>query len=167
MLPVRGDGKGRNVLAHATVIAKRFGEHVRIVHRNPAPDDKMPYGAVMPSAPRKQNEAAADRNAGVARERFATEFQMLAEEFGRKGAEPQPGSTTARFIEYEGIPSAIRHFEVRGSAVADHLPAEARSAGAGMLVAGAHHESHERESIFGGNSQVVVAEADLPVVLVH
>ena len=51
----------------------------------------------------------------------------------------------------------------------DQLLAESRSAGAGMLVMGAYLENCdcEREPIFGGNSQVVVAEADLPVVLVH
>lgn len=49
----------------------------------------------------------------------------------------------------------------------DQLLAEARSAGAGKLVMGAYLESCERESIFGGNSQVAVGEADLPVVLVH
>lgn len=36
-----------------------------------------------------------------------------------------------------------------------------------LLVMGAYHECYEREPIFGGNSQVVVAEAELPVVLVH
>lgn len=278
MLPVRGDGKGRNVLAHATVLARRFGAHVRIVHCHPTPDDMMPYGVVMPSVLRKQIEEAAGRNADVTRTQLATEFQTLAEEFGLKDADPQPGTATARFIEYEGkqvdavrhygrvadlicvpqpegaklgantlksalfssgrpvmmcpdtdsandrlgthvaiawngsieasravglampiiasaesvtimssgstdhpassdelqryleskgISSAIRRFEARGSIVGDQLLAEARSAGADMLVMGAYHESYERETIFGGNSQVVVAKADLPVVLVH
>ncbi len=167
MLPVRGDGKGRNLLAHATVLAKRFGARVRIVHCHPTPDDIMPYYTVIPSVRRKQIEKAAGRNADVTREKLTTEFQMLAEEFGRKDAEPQPGSTTARFIEYDCIPSAIRHFEAQGSAVGDQLHAEARSAGADMLVMGAYHENYERDSIFGGNSQVVVAEAELLVGLVH
>ncbi|MYA89600.1 MAG: universal stress protein [Boseongicola sp. SB0662_bin_57] len=278
MLPVRGDGKGRNVLAHATVLARRFGAHVRIVHCHPTPEDMMPYGVVMPSVLRKQIEEAAGRNADVTRTQLATEFQTLAEEFGLKDADPQPGTATARFIEYEGkqvdavrhygrvadlicvpqpegaklgantlksalfssgrpvmmcpdtdsandrlgthvaiawngsieasravglampiiasaesvtimssgstdhpassdelqryleskgISSAIRRFEARGSIVGDQLLAEARSAGADMLVMGAYHESYERETIFGGNSQVVVAKADLPVVLVH
>ena len=278
MLPVRGDGKGRNVLAHATVLAKRFGAHVRIIHCHPSPDDMMPYGVVMPSVLRKQIEEAADRNADVTRAQLTAEFQKLAEEFGLIDANPQPDTTTAQFIEYEGkqvdavrhygrvadlicvpqpegarlgentlksalfssgpavmmcpdadsandrlgthvaiawngsieasravglampiiasaesitivssgstdhpassdelrryleskgIPSAIRRFEARGTVVGNQLLAETRSADADMLVMGAYHESYERESIFGGNSQVVVAEADLPVVLVH
>ena len=278
MLPVRGDGKGRNVLAHATVLARRFGAHVRVVHCHPTPEDMMPYGVVMPSVLRKQIEEAAGRNADVARTQLATEFQTLANEFGLKDASPQPGTATARFIEFEGkqvdavrhygrvadlicvpqpegarlgantlksalfssgrpvmmcpdtdsaddrlgtrvaiawngsleasravglampiianaeavtimssgstdhpassdelrryldskgIPSAIRRFEARGSIVGDQLLTEARSADANMLVMGAYHESYERETIFGGNSQVVVAKADLPVVLVH
>lgn len=278
MLPVRGDGKGRNVLAHATVLARRFGAHVRIVHCHPTPDDMMPYGVVMPSVLRKQIEEAANRNADVTRAQLTTEFRMLAEEFGLQVASPRPGTATAQFIEYEGkqvdavrhygrvadlicvpqpegarlgantlksalfssgrpvmmcpdtdsaddrlgthvaiawngsieasravglampiiasaasitivssgstdhpasadelrhyleskgIPSTIRRFEALGSVVGDQLLAESRSADADMLVMGAYHESYERESIFGGNSQVVVAEADLPVVLVH
>ena len=167
MLPVRGDGKGRNLLAHATVLAKRSAARVRIVHCHPTLDDIMPYDTVMPSVLRKQIEKAAGRNADVTREKLTTEFQMLAEEFGRKDAEPQPGSTTARFIDYDCKPSAIRHFEAQGSAVGDQLLAEARSAGADMLVMDAYHESCERKSIFDGDSQVVVAEADLPVVFVH
>ncbi|MYH60096.1 MAG: universal stress protein [Boseongicola sp. SB0675_bin_26] len=278
MLPVRGDGKGRNVLAHAAVLARRFGAHVRIVHCHPTPEDMMPYGVVMPSVLRKQIEEAAGRNADVTRTQLATEFQTLANEFGLKDADPQPGTATARFIEFEGkqvdavrhygrvadlicvpqpegarlgantlksalfssgrpvmmcpdtdsaddrlgfhvaiawngsieasravglampiianaesvtimssgstdhpassdelrcyleskgISSAIRRFEARGSIVGDQLLTEARSADADMLVMGAYHESYERETIFGGNSQVVVAKADLPVVLVH
>ncbi len=278
MLPVRGDGKGRNVLAHATVLARRFGAHVRIVHCHPAPDDMMPYGVVMPSVLRKQIEEAAGRNADVTRTQLATEFQTFAREFGLKDADPRPGTATAQFIEYEGkqvdavrhygrvadlicVPQpegarlgantlksalfssgrpvmmcpdtdpvndrlgthvaiawngsieasravglampviasaesltiissgstdhpascdelqryleskgmlpAIRRFEARGSIVGGQLLAEAGSAGADMLVMGAYHESYERETIFGGNSQVVVAEAEIPVVLVH
>ena len=49
----------------------------------------------------------------------------------------------------------------------DQLLAESRSAGVGMLVMGAYLENCERESIFGGNNQVVGAEADLPAELVH
>lgn len=278
MLPVRGDGKGRNVLAHATVLAKRFIAHVRIVHCHPKPDDMMPYGVVMPSVPRKRIAEAADRNADVTRAQLTTEFHKLAEEFGLKDADPQPGTTIAQFIEHEGkqvdavrhcgrvadqfcvpqpegarlgastlksalfssgrpvmmcsdtdpandrlgihvaiawngsieasrtvglampiianaecvtivssnstdhpagsdelqrhldsrgIHSAIPRFEARGPVVGDLLLAESSSADADMLVMGACHESYERESILGGNSQVVVAEADLPVVLVH
>jgi nucleotide-binding universal stress UspA family protein len=36
-----------------------------------------------------------------------------------------------------------------------------------MLIMGAYGESHERETLFGGNTQTVVDRAELPVVLVH
>ena len=39
--------------------------------------------------------------------------------------------------------------------------------GADLLVMGAYHDSYERETIFGGNTQAVVDEATIPVVLVH
>ncbi len=275
---MRGDGRGWSVLAHATALAKRFRAHVRIVHCHPTLDGMMPYGVDMPSVPGKQVEEAADRNADVTRAQFTAGFRELATGFGLKEASPQPGTSTAQFIEHEGervdavrncghveglvsapqpegerlgantlksalsssgrpvmmcpdtdaaddrlgthvaiawngsvetsptvglampviasaesvtivspgftdhpassdelrrhlesrgIRSAIRCCKARGSVVGDRLPAESRSAGADMPIMGAYHESHERESILGGNSQVVVAEADLPVVLVH
>ena len=61
MVPVRGDGKGDNVLAHAAVLAKRFGARVRVVHCHPKADDLMPYGVVIPAVLRRQIEEATDR----------------------------------------------------------------------------------------------------------
>jgi nucleotide-binding universal stress UspA family protein len=39
--------------------------------------------------------------------------------------------------------------------------------GASLLVMGAYGQSHERETLFGGNTQVVVDTAEVPVVLAH
>jgi nucleotide-binding universal stress UspA family protein len=44
---------------------------------------------------------------------------------------------------------------------------ETDKAGAGVLIMGAYHDSYERESVFGGNSQAVVKHAKVPVVMVH
>ena len=39
--------------------------------------------------------------------------------------------------------------------------------GAQMLMMGAYSVSHERETLFGGNTQSVVDKADMPVVMAH
>jgi nucleotide-binding universal stress UspA family protein len=39
--------------------------------------------------------------------------------------------------------------------------------GADMMIMGAYGDSHERETIFGGNTQAVVDNAELPVLLNH
>ncbi len=278
MLPVRDDGKGGNVLAHAAVLAKRFGARVRVVHCHPRPDDLMPFGVVIPSVMRKQIEEAALRNAEVTRDQLTAEFKELAAKLGLAEEDHSPGSATARFIEYEGkqveavlhfgrladlicvpqpddtglgtntlksalfssgrpvmmcpdtgavpenlgdsiaiawngsleasravaltmpliesatsvtiissaatghsataedlqrylelknVKASIRMFKAKGSHVGRQLLEESTAAGAGVLIMGAYHESYERESLFGGNSAVVVSDAKIPVVLVH
>jgi len=56
VIPIRGDGKGENVLAHAAVLARRYGAHVEALHCRPRPEDLMPYGVPLPAFLRKQIE---------------------------------------------------------------------------------------------------------------
>lgn len=279
MMPVRGDGKGDNVLAHAAVLAKRFGARVRVIHCHLKTADLMPYGVVVPRAVREQIEAAVKQNAGLTESQLLEEFRALAAKFGLAEQDFEPGKATARFIEYEGkqvdavrhygrladlicvpqpdpkmnlgvntlksalffsgrpvmmcppqdkvedgfadhvaigwngsleasravamampfisaaksvtilssgtpshdpsaeqlqrylelreVDSAIRRFDAKGSNVGRQLLTETREAGAGVLIMGAYHDSYERESLFGGNSQVVVKEAEFPIIMVH
>lgn len=71
-----------------------------------------------------------------------------------------------RYLELRGVGSTIREFKGRG-VVGQALLDQSTEAGAGLLVMGAYHDSYERETVFGGNSQVVVDNAQIPVVLVH
>lgn len=281
MLPVRGDGKGDNVFAHAAVLAKRFGSRLRVVHCHPKPDDLMPYGVVIPSILRKQIENTVATNADVTRDKLLAEFQKLADKFDLPIVEAETGKATTRFFEYEGkqvdavqrygrladlicvakpdsklnlgantlksalfssgrpvmmcpdqtvsdasfadhvtigwngsleatravamsmplisnaktvtilttgdsdkdqhpgaeqlqrylelrgVSSNVRLFKAKGKSVGQELLAETHAAGAGLLIIGAYHDSYERESLFGGNSQAIVAAADLPIVMVH
>ncbi|MEM7718845.1 MAG: universal stress protein [Pseudomonadota bacterium] len=279
MLPVRGDGKGDNVLAHAAVLARRFGARVRVVHCHPKSSDVLSYGVVIPKIVRRQIEEAMSSAAGVTEAQLLEEFRGLAAEFGLAEQAYEPGKATARFIEFEGkqveavrthgrladlicvpqpdpklnlgintlksalfssgrpvmmcpeqdhvtddfadhvaigwngsleatravamampliasaqrvtilsgglsqpaagpeqlqryfelkeVSAELRRFEAKSANVGESLLDEAKSAGAGTLIMGAYHESYERESLFGGNSQSVVQSADLPVVLVH
>lgn len=279
MLPVRGDGKGDNVLAHAASLARRFGARVRVVHCHPRSSDILSYGVVIPKVVRDQIEAAMASNANVTEAQLLEEFRELAAKFGLAEQDHEPGKATARFIEFEGkqveavrtygrladlicvpqpdpklnlgintlksalfssgrpvmmcppgdevkdgfadhvaigwngsleatravamampliasaasvtiltggtsqtaagpedlrrylelkgVESTIRSFQAKGANVGEKLLEETKAAGAGTLIMGAYHESYERESLFGGNSQAVVRSADIPVVLVH
>jgi len=61
LVPVRGDGKGEHVLAHAAALARRFGAHVETVHCRARARDFMPYGVSVPGRLRGQIEEAASR----------------------------------------------------------------------------------------------------------
>ena len=279
MLPVRGDGKGDNVLAHAASLARRFGARVRVVHCNPRTSDVLSYGVVIPKVVRRQIEEAMASNADVTEAQLLGEFRELAAKFGLSEADHQPGQATARFIEFEGkqidavrthgrladlicvpqpdpnldlgfntlksalfssgrpvmmcpeqeavsdgfaehvaigwngsieatravamampliasatsvtiltggeaanaptpgdlqrylelkdVASSVRTFQADRGHIGESLLAEAKGAGAGTLIMGAYHDTYERESLFGGNSQAVVQTADIPVVMVH
>ena len=279
MLPVRGDGKGDNVLAHAAVLARKFKARVRVIHCHPKTDDMMPYGVVIPQILRKQIEEATERNIDLTERQLLEEFRALSAEFGLEETDHQSGKATARFIEYEGkqidavryygrladlicvpkpdegnnlgkntlksalfssgrpvlmcphqdpvpedfsdniaigwngsieatravamstpllasaksitilfsgtkehaatpedlqrylelkgLSSTIRTFEAKSGIVGAELLDETKKSGAGMLVMGAYHDSYERETIFGGNSQVVVKKAEFPILMVH
>lgn len=57
LVPVRGDGKGDNVLAHAAAIARKHNAHIEAVHCRARPQDMIPSGVAVPPALRKQLEA--------------------------------------------------------------------------------------------------------------
>jgi len=65
VIPVRGDGKGDNVFAHAASLAKRYQAHLLVTHCRPRAEDLMPYGVPIPSALKKmvleQSKSVADQ----------------------------------------------------------------------------------------------------------
>lgn len=65
VIPVRGDDKGDNVLAHAVSLAKRYKANVVVTHCRPRAEDLMPYGVPIPSALKKlvleQSKGVADQ----------------------------------------------------------------------------------------------------------
>ncbi len=278
MMPVRGDGQGPVLFAHAAALAKRFNAHVRVVHCHPKPEDMMPYGVVIPTFLRKQLvEATAKRDdyeqaylrdkfvADAARHSISVEPRAAGKataawrEYEGKQVEavrhygriadlicvakpneednlgyntlksalftsgrpvlvcpntdqvaPDIGSHVAigwngsleasravalsmpliegahhvtvltagriehtatpeefcHYLAQRGITSQINAFERRGN-VGRALLAKCGEIGANMLIMGAYHESYERESLLGGNSATIVAEARMPVVMVH
>ncbi|WP_187429749.1 hypothetical protein ROLI_010020 [Roseobacter fucihabitans] len=85
---------------------------------------------------------------------------------GGKG-EPH-GATAEELVEYynlRGVAADIHRFEARNPGIT--LLKKTEEIGAGMLIMGAYGISHERETLFGGNTQAVVDSAQIPVVLAH
>lgn len=279
LVPVRGDGKGDNVLAHAAALAHRFKAHVVVAHCRARPEDLMPFGVPLPAFARetilKQAHAVADQEEQALRAELhalAAKLHLdetapphsdvatvaFVEQQGRMvdvikshgrladliavpkpdrdrnvgsnslkaalfrtgrpvlmcphadvvpadlgariaigwngsmeaaravaltldlvgaasgvtilagGAEQPHGATTEELVEYyalRNVTARIHRFKAKNAGAA--LLAETKAAGATMLVMGAYGDSHERETLFGGNTQTVVDEATLPVVLVH
>ncbi|WP_238840955.1 universal stress protein [Roseobacter cerasinus] len=85
------------------------------------------------------------------------------------GGKGEPHGTTAdELIEYyrlRGVDAGAHRFEARNPGEA--LPKITAELGASLLIMGAYGQNHERETLFGGNTQVVVDRSEIPVVLVH
>jgi nucleotide-binding universal stress UspA family protein len=280
LVPVRGDGKGDNVLAHAAALAHRHGSHIEIVHCRPRPEDLMPYGVAIPEFLRKQlikqsYEVADQEEAGLRAEIEALARSLdldfadsnpgarptvtFVEEAGRQvdvikrhgrlsdiiavarpdrdrnlgkntlkaalfqsgrpvlmcppaetppkvlgarialawngsaeaaralaqsrnalmradivwvltnGADSGPGTTVedlATYLGMHGVTPEVVNFKAKSRIGAELLKTSAEL-GADTLVMGAYGDSHERETVFGGNTQQVVDGAEIPVLLSH
>lgn len=280
LVPVRGDGKGDNVLAHAAALAHRYGAHIEVVHCRPRPEDLMPYGIPIPEFLKKQMltqsyEVANQEEAGLRREleelsgklkldqsdarigkaatvAFVEEPGRQVDVIKRRGrladliavAKPDrdrnlgfntlkaalfncgrpvlmcppradtPEALGARvalawngsaeaaralslsidvlrqadtvwilsngedagtgtsaedlagYLRLHGITAAIEGFGAERRIGRELLSACARL-GADMLLMGAYGDSHERETVFGGNTQSVVDTATMPVLFNH
>lgn len=279
VVPVRGDGKGDNVFAHAAVLALRFQSHIKVAHCRPRPEDLMPYGVPLSGPLRKlllsQSEGVADQvEEGMRQELEALASNMgisisdsvalntasasWVEEQGRqvdvikrhgrladlicvakpdvdrnlgtntlKAAlfntgrpvmmcppsdhQPDPlceriaigwnGSMEASravamtigmienakevfiltageevngadsenlkaYLAARGVAADIQRFDAKKK-IGRELLKRSASVNADMLIMGAYSDSHERETVFGGNTQQVVDHADIPVVFVH
>ena len=280
LVPVRGDGKSDNVLAHAAALAHRHGAHIEVVHCRPRPEDLMPYGVAIPEFLRKQlikqsYEVSDQEEAGLRAEIEALARSLdldfaasnpgarptvtFVEEAGRQvdvikrhgrladmiavarpdrdrnlgkntlkaalfqsgrpvlmcppaktpptslgarialawngsseaaralaqsrnalieadavwvltnGADSGPGTSVEdlrTYLAMHGINAEIVRFEAK-SRIGAALLKTSMGLGADMLVMGAYGDSHERETVFGGNTQQVVDGAEIPVLLSH
>jgi nucleotide-binding universal stress UspA family protein len=280
LVPVRGDGKGDNVLAHAAVLAHRHGAHIEVVHCRPRPEDLMPYGIPIPDFLKRQlveqsYDVADQEEAGLRRElevlagrldldrsgasigkaatvAFVEERGRQVEVIRRRGrladliavAKPDrdrnlgfntlkaalfnsgrpvlmcppradipatlgarvalawngsaeaaralsqcagilrradavwilsngedagPGTSAedvAGYLRLHGIQATVEPFTAERR-IGRELLSAAAALGADMLLMGAYGDSHERETVFGGNTQTVVDTATMPVLLNH
>ncbi len=281
LIPIRGDGKGANVLAHAVAIARRFNAHIETVHCRARPEDLMPYGVAVPGFFKSQvlesakeladaeekhlreifdqlvaaNNLAAVDEIGPARDRVTISWREaigrqvdVIKTYGRladlivvakpdrdrnlgantlksalfntgrpvlmcppkkdppsalgekvaiawngsteaaravalsreiiasasevvvlTAGEAAHGATAVDLIAYlaaRGVLSRLEKFKARDD-IGLTLLAETAKAGCDLLIMGAYGQSHERETVFGGNTQQVIDHAELPVLLVH
>ena len=276
VIPIRGDGKGNNVLAHAAALARRYDAHVEALHCRPRPADLMPYGVPIPAFLKRQIEESASGVANEEEKTLRTEFSSLLpplgltegeqgaataswreapgkqidviKTFGRladlivvakpdrdrnlgantlKAAlfstgrpvmmcpprEDAPttlcehitiawnGSTEAAravaltldilqaagrvtilsageeiygataedllaYLSGRGIAATLERFEPENGIAAGLLKRSAEI-GADTMIMGAYGDSHERETVFGGNTQTVVDTAEMPVIMIH
>lgn len=85
---------------------------------------------------------------------------------GGKGAPHGASADELRdYYALRGVTADIHRFEAKNPGRA--LLEKTIEVGAGLLVMGAYGHSHERETLFGGNTQEVVDGADIPVTLAH
>ncbi|MGR3803056.1 MAG: universal stress protein [Marinibacterium profundimaris] len=111
MMPVRGDGRGPVLFAHAAALAKRFGAHVKVVHCHPRTEDLMPKGVVIPSFLRKQIEEASESSAHSEEDFLHGKFAVDATKHGVAEQGPELHKATAKFYEYTGKQvEAVRYY---------------------------------------------------------
>jgi len=279
VIPVRGDGKGDNVFAHAAALARRFKAHVVVTHCRPRGEDLMPYGVPIPAAMKKLLLKQTKEIANQVEDGLRAEVEVLAKQFKVKMTEKADGQVaSASWVEEQGRQvDVIKHYgrladiicvakpdvdrnlgantlktalfhtgtpvmmcphadtppetlgdkiaigwngsieatravaltmgiiaqasevtilssgnELHGATAEDlqtylaergitakverfvakkkigqELLERSKAAGADTLIMGAYGDSHERETIFGGNTQYVVDRSTMPVILVH
>lgn len=111
LMPVRDDGKGPGVFAHAAMLAKRYNAHVRVVHCQPTAEDMLPYGVVIPAFLRRQLEEATAKRADIEHGSQREKVVELARQHGISVEPRSFGKPTVAFRNYEGKQvEAVRHY---------------------------------------------------------
>lgn len=95
LVPVRGDGKGENVLAHAVVLAQRFEAHIEVTHCRPRPEDMLPYGIPVPGFMRDQIVKQADEVAAATEGVLRGYFQDFIKSYGLVETDGNDGAGTS------------------------------------------------------------------------
>lgn len=72
----------------------------------------------------------------------------------------------AEYLAVRGVEARVKRFDAKRR-IGDALLAHSAEQGADTLIMGAYSESHERETVFGGNTQQVVDNSSMPVIFVH
>ncbi|NND90192.1 MAG: universal stress protein [Granulosicoccus sp.] len=103
LLPVRGDGKGDNVFAHAATLAVRYKGHVVVAHCRPRAEDLMPYGIAISAPLRKLLLSQSANVADQVEDGMRKELESLAARFGITLSDKAiPGVATTAWIEEQG-----------------------------------------------------------------
>ncbi|QHQ34190.1 universal stress protein [Algicella marina] len=85
------------------------------------------------------------------------------------GTDAGPGTTVDEVLHYlaaHDTKAQVVNFKATRN-IGAALLAETSSIGADMLIMGAYGDSHERETLLGGNTQTVVDQSDIPILFSH
>lgn len=106
LVPVRGDGRGEGVLAHAAALARRFGAHIETVHCRAKAEDMIPFGVVVPSFLRQQITESMTRLADSEEDHLRALFDHYTEKAGlavvAEGELPPSDRTSLTWREEQG-----------------------------------------------------------------
>ena len=103
LIPVRGDGKGDNVFAHAAALALRYKAHITVAHCRPRAEDLMPYGIAISAPLRKLLLSQTAEVANQVEEGMRKEMEALAVRFGIALSDTViPDQATVSWIEEQG-----------------------------------------------------------------
>ncbi|MEP2029243.1 universal stress protein [Roseibium sp.] len=103
VVPVRGDGKGDNVLRHAAVLAHRFNAHIDVTHVRAEAEDMIPFGVAVPEILKRQILESAGSQADVEEQKLKEELHALARELDLTETDtPNGGAATVWFTEERG-----------------------------------------------------------------
>ena len=106
VMPVRGDGKGDNVFAHAAALARRFSAHVVLTHCRARTEDMMPFGVPIPASMKKLLVTQAGEVADQVESAMRAEMAELAAGHGlpivATSEAPGAGGPSASWVEQQG-----------------------------------------------------------------
>ena len=127
-------------------------------------DDSWPLGARVAFAWNGSAEAARALSQCVGVLGRADQVWILS-----NGEDAGPGTSAEDAVAYlrlHGVSASVEPFAA-DRRIGRALLAAAAGVGADMLLMGAYGDSHELETVFGGNTQTVVDTATMPVLFNH
>ena len=143
LVPIRGDGKGENVLAHAAAIAHRHNAHIEAVHCRARPDDLVPFGVVVTRKLREQLERHAkevsDTEEASLRKAFEDAMGKHGIELVRDGVPPHDRPTASWHEEQGRQMDVIKSHGRLADLIAVAKPDRDRGIGFNTLKAGLFH----------------------------
>jgi hypothetical protein len=136
-VPVRGDGKGDNVLAHAAALARGFNAHIEITHCRAKPENLLPFGVPIPAALRAQLVESTSQVFDIEEAGLRGEVLALSKILNIRMSKKADGkSVTANFVEEAGRQiDVIGHHGRLADIIAVAKPDIDRNLGANTLKA--------------------------------
>ena len=139
LVPIRGDGKGENILAHAAALARRHNAHITAIHCRARPRDMIPYGVVVPGPLRRQIEEQAIELADAEERRLKELFLEAVRDLGLAlsddGVPPRDRPTASWHEEQGKQADIIKSFGRLTDLVAVAKPDRDRNLGVNSLKA--------------------------------